>query len=109
MGALQELTNLFTPFKKSNLPTRFKGISAREIYLTLISGALLLGFAPELSYLEPFMFFSFRIVGVGLIIFGLVIVITSLFFTKPWCSVCPTGCLMDTISQLGQAKTKQAT
>jgi hypothetical protein len=98
MGALQELTNLFTPFKKRNLPTRFKGISTREIYLTLISGALLLGFAPELSYFEPFMFFSFRIVGIGLIIFGLVVIVTSLFFTKPWCSVCPTGCLMDTIS-----------
>jgi len=98
MGALQELTNLFTPFKKRKLPTQFKGITAREIFLTLIAGALLLGFAPELSYLEPFMFFSFRIVGIGLIIFGLAIIITSLFFTKPWCSVCPTGCLMDTIS-----------
>jgi len=98
MGALQELTNHYTPFKKRKLPTRFKGISAREIFLTLIAGALLLGFAPELSYLEPFMFFSFRIIGIGLIIFGIVIVITSLFFTKPWCSVCPTGCLMDTIS-----------
>jgi len=98
MGALQELTNHFTPFQKRKLPTRFKGITAREIYLTLIAGALLLGFTPELSYLEPFMFFSFRIVGVGLIIFGLAVVVASLFFTKPWCSVCPTGCLMDTIS-----------
>jgi len=98
MGALQELTNHFTPFKKRKLPTRFKGITAKEIYLTLIAGALLLGFTPELSYFEPFMFFSFRIVGIGLIIFGLIIVALSLFFTKPWCSVCPTGCILDTIS-----------
>ncbi|BAX81073.1 FMN-binding protein [Labilibaculum antarcticum] len=98
MGALQELTNHFTPFKKRKLPTRFKGITAKEIYLTLIAGALLLGFTPELSYLEPFMFFSFRIVGIGLIIFGLIVVALSLFFTKPWCSVCPTGCILDTIS-----------
>jgi polyferredoxin len=98
MGALQELTNQFTPFKKRKLPTRFKDITAREFYLTLIAGALLLGFTPELSYLEPFMFFSFRIVGIGLIIFGLVVVVFSLFFSKPWCSVCPTGCLIDTIS-----------
>lgn len=98
MGALQELTNKFTPFKKRKLPTRFKGITAREIYLTLIAGALLLGFTPELSYLEPFTFFSFRIVGIGLIIFGLMVIILSLFFSKPWCSVCPTGCLLDTIS-----------
>ncbi len=98
MGALQELTNRFTPFKKRNLPTRFKGLSVREIYLTLIAGALLLGFTPELSYLEPFMFFSFRIIGIGLIIFGIIIILLSLFFNKPWCAVCPTGCFLDTVS-----------
>lgn len=98
MGALQELTNHFTPFKKRKLPTQFKGITAREIYLVFIAGALLIGFSPELSYFEPFMFFSFRIVGIGLIILGLIVVVLSLFFTKPWCSVCPTGCIMDTIS-----------
>lgn len=98
MGALQELTNRFTPFKKRSLPTRFQGVTAREIYLVLISGALLSGFSPTLSHLEPFMFFSFRVVGLGLIIFGIIVILTSLFFTKPWCSVCPTGCLLDTIS-----------
>ncbi len=98
MGALQELSNHFTPFKKRNLPTRLMGITAKEIYLTLIAGALLIGFTPELSYLEPFMFFSFSIIGIGLIIFGLVVILFSLFFNKPWCSVCPTGCLLDTIS-----------
>ena len=98
MGALQELTNRFTPFKKRKLLKQLKGIALKEIYLTLIAGALLLGFTPELSYLEPFMFFSFRIVGLGLIFFGLVVVVLSLFFNKPWCSVCPTGCLIDTVS-----------
>lgn len=98
MGALQELTNHFSPFKKRKLPTRFKGITAREIYLTLIAGALLMGFAPELSYLEPFMFFSFRIAGIALIIFGLVVIVVSLFYSKPWCAVCPTGCFIDTVS-----------
>lgn len=63
MGALQELTNRFTPFKKRRLPTQYQGLSVREIYLTLIAGALLLGFTPELSYLEPFMFFSFRMLA----------------------------------------------
>lgn len=106
MGALQELTNRYTPFKKRRLPTQFKGLTVREIYLTLIAGALLLGFAPPLSYLEPFMFFSFRIVGIGLIVFGLTVVLLSLFFTKPWCSVCPTGCLLDTISYKKTKKIK---
>ena len=98
MGAVQELTNHFTPFKKRTLPTRLMGITAKEIYLTLIAGALLIGFTPELSYLEPFTFFSFRIIGIGIIIFGLIVVLLSLFFNKPWCSVCPTGCLIDTVS-----------
>jgi len=98
MGALQELTNRFTPFKKRRLPTRFKGLSVREIYLVLIAGALLLGFTPELAYAEPFMFFSFRVIGTGLIIFGLIVVLLSLFFNRPWCSVCPTGCFLDTVS-----------
>jgi Na+-translocating ferredoxin:NAD+ oxidoreductase RnfG subunit len=98
MGALQELTNHFSPFKKRQLPTRYKGLTVREIYLLFIAGALLLGFTPELSYAEPFMFFSFRVVGIALIIFGLMVVVLSLVFTKPWCSLCPTGCLMDTIT-----------
>ncbi len=98
MGALQELTNHFTPFNRRTLPTRYKGLTVRELYLTLIAGALLLGFTPELSYLEPFMFFSFRIIGAGLIIFGSAVILLSLFFNKPWCSVCPTGCFLDTVS-----------
>ncbi len=98
MGALQELTNKITPFKKRTLPNRFRGISLRELYLTLIAGALLTGFRPELAYLEPFMFFSFHIIGIGLILFGSSVVVLSLFYKQPWCSVCPTGCLMDTLS-----------
>jgi NosR/NirI family transcriptional regulator, nitrous oxide reductase regulator len=97
MGALQELTNKITPFRKRKLPGRFWGISTRELYLTLIAGALLTGFRPELAYLEPFMFFSFNIIGIGMILFGVAVVVLSLFFYQPWCSVCPTGCLMDTI------------
>ena len=59
---------------------------------------LLFGFAPQLNYLEPFMAFSFKIASYGFFIAGGAIVIFSLFFTKPWCSVCATGCLIDTIS-----------
>ncbi len=97
MGALQELTNKITPFKKRKLPGRLWGISTGEIYLTLIAGALLTGFTPELAYLEPFMFFSFHIIGIGMILFGAAVVVLSLFFSQPWCTICPTGCLMDTI------------
>lgn len=97
MGALQELTNKISPFRKRKLPTVFIGISIREIYLALIAGALLTGFTPELAYMEPFMFFSFNIIGIGLILFGVAVIVLSLFYSQPWCSVCPTGCLMDTL------------
>ncbi len=97
MGALQELTNKITPFKKRKLPGSFWGISTREIYLALIAGTLLTGFTPELAYMEPFMFFSFNIIGIGIILFGAAIVVLSLFFSQPWCTVCPTGCMMDTM------------
>lgn len=95
MGALQELTNKISPFRKRKLPTVFIGISLREIYLALIAGALLTGFTPELAYLEPFMFFSFNIIGIGLILFGAAVIVLSLFFSQPWCAVCPTGCFLD--------------
>lgn len=98
MGALQELTNKISPFKKRKVPGPFWGISIREIYLTLIAAALLMGFSPELAYLEPFMLFSFRIVGWGIILFGAAIVVLSLFYNQPWCAVCPTGCFLDTLS-----------
>lgn len=110
MGALQELTNKFSPIRKRKLPGRFWGISSKELYLMLIAGALLTGFKPELAYLEPFMFFSFNIIGFGMISFGLVVVVLALFFHQPWCSLCPTGCLMDTIpfKQVKYTETKHA-
>jgi polyferredoxin len=110
MGALQELTNKLSPFRKRKLSGRFWGISSKELYLMLIAGALLTGFKPELAYLEPFMFFSFNIIGFGMISFGLVVVVLALFFHQPWCSLCPTGCLMDTIpfKQVKYTETKHA-
>lgn len=98
MGALQELVNKFSPFKKRQMPQRWKGLTTKEAYLFFIAAMLLFGFAPELNYFEPFMAFSFKVAAYGFFIAGGAIIILSLFFTKPWCSLCPTGCLMDTIS-----------
>ena len=98
MGALQEVVNKVSPFKKREMPRRWKGISTKEAYLFFIADMLLFGFAPQLNYFEPFMAFSFKVAAYGFFIAGVAIVISSLFFTKPWCSICATGCLMDTIS-----------
>jgi hypothetical protein len=97
MGALQELINKISPVKKRNVNLRRSPISLSEIYLALILTSLVLGFTIELSYLEPFMVFMFKVAGTALFIFVSVIAIMSLFFNKPWCAVCPTGCLINKV------------
>ncbi len=98
MGAFQELINKYTPFKRKSIKVKWKKISLNEVYLTLIWSSLILGFTPELSHLEPFMVFSYKVVGFLFFVAALVIGVLSLFFNKPWCSVCPTGCLLETVS-----------
>jgi len=103
MGALQEVLNKVTPFKKKALPNKWKNLSIREAYLFFIAAMLLFGITPQLAHLELFMVFSFRMASYGFFIAGGLIILLSLFFTKPYCAVCPTGCLMDTISYNKQA------
>lgn len=98
MGALQELVNRVSPFKKRALASKWQNVSINEAYLFFIAAMLLFGFTPQLNYFEPFMVFSFKIASYGFFIAGGSIVILSLFFTKPWCALCPTGCVMDTLS-----------
>ncbi len=104
MGALQELVAKINPRKKYQ-PARIKlnGISLSEISLTLLWSAILLGFTPALEKLEPFMFFSFRVIGWGMALFGFVIIVLSIFMNRPWCALCPTGCLL---KKLEPIKTK---
>ncbi|TLX72276.1 4Fe-4S binding protein [Labilibacter sediminis] len=98
MGAMQELVGQISPIKKRTLQTiRWKNISLSQLYLTVIWVALLSGFNMELSTLEPFMIFSFKIAGYGIIILTAVVLLLSIFINKPWCSVCPTGCLLRTL------------
>jgi len=97
MGALQELINKVSPAKKRRISLKKSPISLREIYLILILASLVLGFTVELSYLEPFMVFMYKVAGTALFIFVAVIAIMALFFSKPWCAFCPTGCLIDKV------------
>lgn len=103
MGAVQELVNKVSPFKKRALPNKWKNLSIRETYLFFIAAMLLFGFAAQLNHFEPFMAFSFKVAAYGFFIAGGSIVVLSLFFSKPYCAVCPTGCLLDTISYKNQA------
>ncbi len=97
MGALQELINKLSPAKKRRISLKKSPFSLSEIYLTLILASLVLGFTVELSYLEPFMVFMYKVAGTALFIFVTVIAIMALFFSKPWCTFCPTGCLIDKV------------
>lgn len=97
MGAIQELINKISPAKKRNIKLKRRPISLSEIYLALILTSLVLGFTIELSYLEPFMVFIYKVAGTTLFIFASVIAIMALFFNKPWCVFCPTGCLINKV------------
>lgn len=97
MGAFQELINKISPAKKRNINLKSSPLSLREIYLALILISLVLGFKIDLNYLEPFMAFIYKVAGTALFIFAAVIAIMSFFFNKPWCSFCPTGCLIDKV------------
>jgi NosR/NirI family nitrous oxide reductase transcriptional regulator len=98
MGALQELINKISPLKKKRMPKIANKIKLKETYFILMVAALLLGFLPNLYHFEPFLFFSFQVIGYGIIIFGISIIILSLFFVKPWCAMCPTGACLDIIT-----------
>lgn len=97
MGAFQEIMNKISPAKKRNIRLKSSPLSLSEIYLALILISLVLGFQIELSSLEPFMVFLFKVAGSALFIFAAIIAIMSFFFHKPWCALCPTGCLIDKV------------
>ena len=97
MGAFQELINNISPVKKRTINIRNSPISLSEMYLTLILISLVLGFSLDLSYLEPFMIFNYNVAGTALFIFAALIAVMSFFFNKPWCAVCPTGCLINKV------------
>ncbi|TRX66260.1 4Fe-4S binding protein [Carboxylicivirga sp. M1479] len=97
MGALQMLASKVSPFKKRSINLKISVLTLRTIYLSFIWTSLILGFLLPLAQLEPFMAFSFKVASWLMLIAGAVIVMLSLFFNRPWCQLCPTGCLLDSI------------
>lgn len=105
MGALQMLVSKISPFKKRNFTFKISVLTLRTIYLGFIWVSLILGFSLPLAKLEPFMAFSFKVASWMMLSAGGLIIILSLFFNRPWCQLCPTGCLLDSIPSL-KSKTK---
>jgi NosR/NirI family nitrous oxide reductase transcriptional regulator len=98
MGALQMLTSKLSPFKKRQLPRKILKVDIRNLYLSFVWASLLCGLTLPLSTIEPFMAFVYELAGWFLIVFGVLIVVLSLFFNRPWCNFCPTGCALDAVS-----------
>lgn len=97
MGALQMLVAKASPFKKRSFKLKISVVTLRQIYLTFIWASLILGFALPMSNIEPFIAFSFKVASWMLLGAGALIVVLSVFFNRPWCQLCPTGCLLDSI------------
>ncbi len=104
MGALQVLASKVSPFKKRGLQLKISKVTLRSVYLTFIWVSLLLGFTLPLTDMEPFKAFSFTVASNIMLIAGLVIVILSLVFNRPWCQLCPTGCLLNSVPSLKSKK-----
>lgn len=101
MGALQLLINKISPFKKySFVNFKISGFTLKMIYLSFIGISLVLGFTLPLFEMEPFYAFSFSVASNIMLLAGVLIVVLSLFFNRPWCNLCPTGCLLDIVPSI---------
>lgn len=99
MGALQELTGKVSPFKKYSLRLlKFRYFNANDLYLLFIVVAMFCSLNIDFTNIEPFSAFAVTIASWGMLIFGALVVLLSLFFNRPWCAICPTGCTLDKLS-----------
>lgn len=99
MGALQELTGKISPFKKYSLKfLKFKYFNINDVFLALVIVAMFSSFGVDLAYVEPFTAYAVEVASWGMLLFGVLVVVFSLFFNRPWCAMCPTGCALDHLS-----------
>lgn len=98
------LASKVSPFKKRSFKLRISVVTLRAIYLTFIWVTLLLGFSLPLFNMEPFVAFSIQVASTLMLVAGAAIVVLSLFFNRPWCQLCPTGCLLDSVPSIKKSK-----
>ncbi|MCU4177771.1 4Fe-4S binding protein [Carboxylicivirga sp. N1Y90] len=104
MGAIQLLAAKVSPFNTRNIKLKISVLTLRNIYLSFIWSSLILGFALPLSNMEPFLAFSFKMASWLMLLAGILIVILSLFYNRPWCQLCPTGCLLDSVPSIKKTR-----
>lgn len=105
-GAVQELAGKVSPIKKKRSMNwlKYKGVELQTVLFAILLILLLTGFYPELSFTEPFPSFSFEIVSWGMILFGVIFIGLSFFYSKPWCKICPTGFIFDSCKKQTNSK-----
>lgn len=110
LGAIQEIFYKI-PNKKIQIPNKAYTylVYLKQIYLLVIIGLLLLGWAIDLSQMEPFIAFRINIASTTLLFFFIVVLIMSTMIKKPWCKyLCPTGLCLDLL-QNKRLKNEKAT
>ena len=108
MGAIQMIASKISPLKKKGLQLKISKVTLRSVYLTFIWVSLILGYTVPLSDMEPFKAFSFTVASDIMLIAGVVIVLLSFIFNRPWCQLCPTGCLLNSVPSLKSKKQNHA-
>lgn len=99
MGALQEVAGKLSPFKKHSLRfLKFNHFNASDLFLLFIVVAMYSSLSIDFTDLEPFSAYAVTIASWGMLIFGGAVVLLSLFFHRPWCALCPTGCTLEKLS-----------
>jgi NosR/NirI family transcriptional regulator, nitrous oxide reductase regulator len=95
-GCVQELCG-----KLRNRKLTFKGRTyhylklIRKYLITGIAVVLLIGWSFDLTKVEPFLAFSYRIVSIFVMILALVFIFLSFVINRLWCNYfCPTGMLL---------------
>lgn len=96
-GAIQELAGKI-PLKKQTVPAKVLKIMTlvKKLILLAVFVMLSLKITGDYTRMEPFSAFQFNAAGISAIIIAGIMLIFSLFVSKPWCRFfCPTGSLFN--------------
>ncbi|MFV0345245.1 MAG: 4Fe-4S binding protein [Bacteroidales bacterium] len=103
-GNLQDLANKLVK-KNIKIPPRVYSILKylREAIFFALLFMLWLGIYFDLTVLEPFSAFSYKIVGNWVMGLAIIFVVLSIFIPRAWCRFfCPTGLTLDTLKTKNQ-------
>ncbi len=101
-GAAQELMGKI-PVRKIKLSSKFVSIlgQMRKYILLVIIFLLVINFIDDLTFIEPFAAFKFKVASMITLILAGIFLLLSMFIAKPWCRFfCPTGQTLETVRNI---------